>query len=327
MSAPVLSVVLVTATRLTDLCLTLQALAQQGAREHLELVLVSPGDESLPQARWLTGFHSVSLIRVPALASRGRGAAPGVRAARGDIIALMENHVLPEPGWAEAIIRAHKDPWAAVGPRIVGLPSRSWVARANGLVNYARFSGYDRPLEVPELPWHNTTYKRQAILQFAEQLDTLLDREADLHAALRAQGQRLCLVPTARLRHMHVSNVLEALSHTVHSGRVFAAERARTWPWWRRLAYAASWPLFPFLRYAHMRADLQRIARVEPVWRFVPLVFAMMCGISIGEALGYMGGPGRSGEWAAMHELRFIERANSADRAALEDMMQAARRA
>ena len=327
MSAPVMSVVLVTATRLTDVCLTLQALAAQSVREQLELVLVSPGDESLPHARWLTGFHSVSLIRVPAVASRGSGAAPAVRAARGGIIALMENHVLPEPDWAEAIIRAHKEPWAAVGPRVVGLPSRSWVARANGFVNYARFSGYDQALEVPELPWHNTTYKRQAILPFAEQLDTLLDREAELHAALRAQGQRLCLFPSARLRHMHVSNALEAFNHTVHSGRVFAAERARTWPWWRRLAYATLWPLFPFLRYAHMRADLQRIARTEPVWRFVPLVFAMLCGISIGEALGYMTGAGRSGEWAALHELRFIERANSADRAVLEDMMQAARRA
>ena len=155
MTAPAMSVVLVTATRLDDVCLTLQALAAQTVRDQLELILVSPGDEILPHARWLTGFHSVSLVRVPSVASRGSGAAPAVRSARAEIIALMENHVLPEPDWAEAIIRAHEGQWAAVGPRIVGLPSRSWTARANGLVNYARFSGYDQPLEVSELPWHN----------------------------------------------------------------------------------------------------------------------------------------------------------------------------
>lgn len=91
--------------------------------------------------------------------------------------------------------------------------------------------------------------------------------------------------------------------------------------------YAASWPLFPFIRLAHMRTDLKRIARTEPVLRFVPLVFAMLSGISLGEAVGYITGPGRSGEWTAMHELRFVERANSADRAVLEDMIQTARRA
>jgi hypothetical protein len=35
--------------------------------------------------------------------------------ARAPIVALAEDHAFPAPGWAEALIAAHRDPWAAIG--------------------------------------------------------------------------------------------------------------------------------------------------------------------------------------------------------------------
>jgi hypothetical protein len=82
--------------------------------------------------------------------------------------------------------------------------------------------------------------------------------------------------------------------------------------------------LFPFIRLAQMRQDFRRIARLEHVWFLMPLVFAMLSGIAIGEVIGYLSGPGRSHEWLARHELHLFERANAADRRQLEAMIRAA---
>jgi GT2 family glycosyltransferase len=312
---PAMSVVMVTPSHVGDLGLPLRGLSAQTVRHELELILVTPADESAADhASWLTGFHSVSIVRVRHVRSRGAAAAAGVRAARAEIVALMENHVFPEPDWAEQILRAHQGPWMAIGPRVNGLNLRSWTSRAYRMVFYGRLSARDQPRETEHLPWHNGTYKSRLLQPFANQLEDLLDHEERFHQMLLAHGYRLYYWPGARLRHANVSRPGRALQLAFYTGRVFASERNRDWPWRRRLLYAAGWPLFPWIRLAQMREDIQRIARQEPTWFLLPLGVLLLHLLALGEAIGYLVGPGRASEWLDRNELcRWDERMTRAD--------------
>jgi hypothetical protein len=319
---PAMSVILVTPTNLGDLSPILGALAAQTSRQELELLLVTPADESATQISWPTGFHSVSVIQLPEITSRGSAAAGAVCVARGKIVALMENHVLPDLDWAEQILLAHRGSWVAVGPRIDGLNLRSWTSRAYRLVFYGRLTGRDQPEETDYLPWHNTTYKRRVLEPFVNQLDELLNHEERFHRLLLAQGHRFCYWPAARLRHVNVSRPGRALSLAFFTGRIFAAERDRHWALWRRLTYAVAWPLFPWIRLVLMQPDLRRIARHEPIWFLLPLVTLLLHAIALGEAVGYLFGAGGAGEWIERHEIcPMKERLNRHDADRLENLV------
>ena len=312
---PALSVVLVTPTNVAALSLPLRGLAAQTIRERLELILVTPcGDAGADHASSLRGFHRVSVVGVPEVRARGPAAASGVRAARGKVIALMENHVLPEPDWAEQILRAHDGPWAIVGPRVSGLNLRSWTSRAYQLVFYGRLNGHDQPHETSWLPWHNVAFKAALLQPFLHQLEHLLDHEESFYEMLRAQGHRFCGWPAARLGHANVSRPTRLLHVAFYTGRRFASERAAAWSWPRRFLYVAASPLFPWIRLAGMWPDVTRIARQESTWFLLPLVVLLLHGIAAGEVAGYLFGAGDSGRWLEWHELsRWHERMTPSD--------------
>jgi hypothetical protein len=299
-----MSVILVTSTNVADLHLNLRALSAQTVRDELELILVAPRDETATEdVSGLVGFHSMSVMRLPDVTSRGSAAAAAVRTARGEIVALMENHAFPEADWAEQILRAHEGPWTAVGPRVDGMNLRSWTSRAYRLIFYGWLTGRDQPEETTHLPWHNTTYKRHHLRPFMSHLEAMLDHEGRFHRILSAQGHRFYFCPAARLRHANVSRLRPVLQLAFCTGRIFACERHHEWRWWRRVAFAAAWPLFPWIRLAQMRPDYRRIAREEPMWFLLPLVLLLLHLMALGESAGYLFGIGRAAEWTDRHEL------------------------
>src|SRR5437868_5149876 len=82
-----------------------------------EIVIVCTAEDSLGLAKEeITGFHSVRLIEMGDIKTTSRARAAAIRAASGPVVALAEDHAFPEPDWAEVLIRAHRQPWAAVGP-------------------------------------------------------------------------------------------------------------------------------------------------------------------------------------------------------------------
>src|SRR5581483_2731400 len=130
-AAPEMSVVLVTHDDVRSLRKTLQHLAAQEGAERLELVLVGPSRAALtPEPALLAGFGRVKLVEVGAITRAPAARAAGVRHARAPIVTLLEDHSFPRPGWARALIAAHRGPWAAVGPAVDN-------ANAGGVVSWA----------------------------------------------------------------------------------------------------------------------------------------------------------------------------------------------
>ncbi len=52
------------------------------------------------------------------------------------VVALVEDHAYPAPGWAEGIIDAHKNGWAAVGPVMANANPHGLMSWVNLLIEY-----------------------------------------------------------------------------------------------------------------------------------------------------------------------------------------------
>ena len=75
------------------------------------------GDEVGPAVRWIKA-EGASVFELFAIA---------LRAARGDVVALTEDHAIPRPGWIPAVLRAH-----AEHPEAAAMVAPSRTARRTG---------------------------------------------------------------------------------------------------------------------------------------------------------------------------------------------------
>src|SRR5205823_2114181 len=117
------------------------------------------------------------------------------------VVVFCEDHAFPEPGWAVALIDAHRGPYAAVGPVIVNANPRSLISDADCLIGYGPWLHPSPGGEMSHLPGHNSSYKRASLLEYGDRLPSMLEAETVLHWDLRARGLRLYLEPRARLAH------------------------------------------------------------------------------------------------------------------------------
>lgn len=303
-SAPAMSVILVTPDRYETIRRTIHSLRRQDARGRLEIVIVAPDTEAMDiDENELRDFAAVRRVSTGQVMSVGKANAAGVRAASAPVVALGEDHSFPEPGWAEALLEAHRNPWAAVGPAIRNANPKTLVSWADLFVAYAPWLDPAPGGEREHLPGHNSSYKREVLLSYGPELEKMMASESVLHWDLRRKGYKLYLEPAAKTAHTNFSRLSSWLRSKFHSGRVFASSRARQWPLWKRLAFAGGSPLIPLVRLKQILGHAVRsrqspalIAKVTPVMTLGLLVSAL------GEMTGYLLGPGDSVERLAAYE-------------------------
>jgi GT2 family glycosyltransferase len=302
---PALSVVLVTRATFDDVRETVASLRAQTVRSALELVLAAPDARGLrPDERALAGFHSWRVAEIEGPVTPGLGLAAGVRVASAPLVAFAEEHSFPEPGWAEALVRAHRGPWAVVGPAIVNANPGSRVADADYLLTHGSFGPAPAAHEADEVPAHNSSFKRAVLLGLDDDLEPMLEAETVLWWRLRAAGHRLCFEPAARTRHLSVDAPRDWLTGRFDQSRVFGAARGRAWPRWRRLVYAAGSPLIPPLRLWRLLRALGRREHARGnVARALPLLAVGLVAEAVGEAVGYVAGAGGAPTRLARQEL------------------------
>src|SRR5262249_35044767 len=94
------------------------------------------------------------------------GHAAGVRRASAPIVALAENHSFPEPGWAAALIQAHRaaPSRAAVGPELGNANPERAVSWAYLFSYFGRWAEPAAAGIVEVLPGHNPSNKRDILL-------------------------------------------------------------------------------------------------------------------------------------------------------------------
>ena len=313
--APLLSVVLVTPDSYATVRTTIRHLLRQALRDQLELVLVVPRQEGLhANSEELSEFTFHQIVEVGQIRSIAHANCAGIRKARADIVVLSEDHAFPAPGWAEALVKAHQSPWAAVGPVIRNGNPRSVVSWADLLIAYAPWLYPGHKGERDHLPGHNSSYKKAFLLGYGPQLEEMMEAESVLHWDLRQKGHQLLLEPEAQIAHLNFGRLSSWLQAQFYSGRVFAASRAKAWGLGRRLMYGLASPLIPLIRIKRIVGE----ARGSGSWSHVPrgvlpmLLLGLFASAS-GEMMGYVAGHGNARPKLAEFEFHRVRHLGASD--------------
>ncbi len=157
------------------------------------------------------------------MSSIARAKVTGVHLAKSPLVVMTEDHSYPEPGWAEALVAAHRRPFAAVGPQLRNANPDSMVSWADFYIAYGEWVDHRVPIFTRHLPGHNSCYKRQILLDYGDQLERLLEAESILHWDLKQKGHELLLETAAKTHHLNFSYWQVWIPVQFHSGRIFAA--------------------------------------------------------------------------------------------------------
>jgi hypothetical protein len=316
---PLLSVVISTPDRYETIRITLHHLQAQTACHSMELVVVGPSEADIrPPGEDLRGFHSHQLIAVGTVTSIGRANAAGVRRAHAPLVALAEDHCFPEAGWAEALIRAHQEPWAVVGPVVRNANPSTIVSWCDFVIGYGPWMDPAEAQCMPFLPGHNSCYKRSLLLEYGDQLESMMEAETVLHLDLARRGHQLRMHPDARTAHTNFALLSSWLPVQFYGGRVFGASRASGWPLGRRLAYFAASPLIPAVRLWRCLRELAKPGRpIERIPRMLPLLALGLALDGLGQMAGYLFGLGDAIGRVARYEFHRFDHITAADRAQL----------
>ncbi len=306
---PVMSVIITTPDCYETIRKTIRHLRTQTVRHQLEIVIVAPSAAALLlDESELKEFCRVRVVEIGRVTSIGSANAKGIRHARAPIVALAEDHAFPAPKWAEALIEAHRHPWAAVGA-VIRHPNdpRNVIAWADVLIG---FGEYLAPVEsgvVDRLPGNNSSYKRDVLLEYGSDLDTLMETESLIHTDLRKKGHQLYLESAAQVSHLNFELLASFLAVKYLSGRVFGAARSRGWSLFYRMFYACGTPLIPFVRYGRLRKqwDVLRQTRKLP-WGVMPMAWCGLLVSATGEMIGCCLGAGQAVEKRAKFEFHRV---------------------
>jgi glycosyltransferase involved in cell wall biosynthesis len=213
-------------------------------------------------------------------------------ASRGQLVALVEPHIIFAPGWVAAALAAGTRPAAAVGGAVIPGPDRSIGARAAFLCEYADFlppleEGYARVTT-----GNNVVYPR-AILAGADLADGLW--KAWVNDELASRGRKLWTDPNLVVQHNRAHDFRTFLFLRFHHGRSYGARRSRAWTRPRRFLFALMTGAIPVLFGLRIvRAALVKPAYVSGLLGAQPLIWLFNAAWAVGEAWGYLAGAGNS---------------------------------
>ncbi|NOT07453.1 MAG: hypothetical protein HOP28_04520 [Gemmatimonadales bacterium] len=315
---PALSVVLVAPSGTATIRRVMRHLRAQTARREMEVLIVAPGasDVDLPEVAG-DAFAVTRVVEAGPITHRGAAAALGMRQAAAPLVGLIEDHSFPEPGWAEALIRALDGPWAGVGPAVRNGNPETALSVVNFLLAYGGFDEGRAAAECGLIPWHNSTYRRAAIAQCGERLGDLLEWEAALQEEIVAAGGRLYFEPAAITSHVNVSLPASTFGLNFQRGRIMAGRRAAAARQrvFERALRAAAFPAYPFMQLRGLWPSIRRSsASGRGALRLAPALSLALLAMALGEAAGYLFGVGRAIEQLEDYELHRARHLTARDR-------------
>ena len=297
-NGPQLSVIIadVNGPPMIDACL--EALSRQQGEVDAEVIVAEatgegtvrrikekfPGAKVLPFSERLT----IPQLRAAALAQ-----------STGEIVAVIEDHCVPDEHWYDAIVQAHQS-----HPECVAVGGSVENGNRERLMDWAVFlseySSYMRPLPrgiVDDIPGNNVSYKRAAF----EDIDGLtedLNRgfwESTLHQKLRARGDRFLMEPSITVYHRKHFGVWYGLSQRFHYSRYYAGTLFATAGLPTRIYRSAVSLVLPALLMARIgRRVVKKRRQLKELVLTAPLL-AIITGVwAAGELVGSLLGPGQS---------------------------------
>lgn len=221
---------------------------QQDARPLEVLVAADPRLPGIAEA--VAGAAGARLCRGTAC-SPPELAAVVAGEARGDIVALTEDHCEPGPRWIATLAAALREGRAAAGGPIRIAPGVSSVGWALSYSDLFRYEGSLASGPVDALSVCNVAYRR-ADLEAIAPVWRGGFVEAAVHQALRHRGGVLWLEAEAEVRTRRETGLRAGIEERAAFGRLFGALRAATMSPPRVLLHAVLGPAVPLLLLARM---------------------------------------------------------------------------
>jgi hypothetical protein len=214
--------------------------------------------------------------------------ARGIAVARGDLIALLEDHARPDERWCASIVAAHRSAYAAIGGAIENGIDRP----LNWAVYYCDFGKYQNPVPSGESGFAsdaNTSYKRTA-LESVRALWEQSFREVVVNGALISRGEKIALRSEIVVyQHRDRLQLGTALRERYIWGRSYAVTRCQLLRNSNRLFYAALSPVLPVIMMLRLAQTAwqrrRRFGRFVGALHFIAILLASW---SFGEAMGYL---------------------------------------
>jgi Glycosyl transferase family 2 len=289
MSVPSISVVVVSLAGTAELSRCLQALACQSGTGEIEIIV--PCDDAHADAPKLESrFAGVRFPRLQGRRTPAEARAAGVKLARAPIVALTEDHCLPEPDWCAQILAGHASPHAAVGGTVEKQTPDKALNWAFFFSDYLRYMNPTPAGPAAHLTDCNVSYKRAALDEIQDEW-CIEFHENLVHGALRERGHSLWLCPGAVVRQSREFSLGAAVWDRYAFARLFASTRVEKAPVSRRTLFAATTPLLPFLLVARIAVQIARKRRcVFPFLRSLPHIVLIASVWAWGELVGYITG-------------------------------------
>jgi hypothetical protein len=273
----------------------LRSLIDQDAIERMEILLLDYAAQDYPPVAG-SEHPSVRRLDKDSFEPFGESRAHAVGLARGRLVAFIEDHCRAHPGWASAILAAHAQPWVAVGPEMHNANPGVGTSDAVFLINFSRWLPPAKPGETDMLPGYNSSFVREKLLAYGDELAILLRCDTVLQRRLVQDGGRIAVAPGMRISHLNETDVLSIAKGTFMWNRMFAATRSLVSPWStpKKLLWLILSPLIPWVRSFRL---VWGVATTKPelLWRTVralPVALASHSFAAAGQILGVVAGIG-----------------------------------
>ena len=298
-----LSVVVVTLVDAVHLASCLTALAQQSTAARFEMIV--PADKKLGDISKLQNdYPAVKFIKLDGTHTYAELRAIGTHHACGRLLAVTEDHCLPDPDWVDNIVNEHAGPHLAIGGTVEKEAPDKALNWAVYFLDYLRYMPPVDGHETHELTDLNVSYKMDALHKITDVWQTEF-HEPNVHAALERLGGSLWLSPNIRVHQRRNLTLGHALWDRYAFGRLFGSTRVTGVALGKRLVYAALTPALPALLVMrlvkHIRA---KQSHGREFLGALPAIILLATAWAWGEFVGYLTGKS---------EATLMPRADSSD--------------
>jgi glycosyltransferase involved in cell wall biosynthesis len=216
----------------------------------------------------------------------------GVENAKGNIVAILEEHCTATPLWLRTIVDSFESDTAAVGGSVLDdhyHRLRDWVTY------FVEYNAYMPPVpsgRVYDLPGNNVAFRKDLLLRHLAQLKEGY-WEAFLYSRLAEENAILKSLPDMSVYHRGPFQYGYYLGQRYLFSRAYAGARRNVMPVSRRILYTILSPALPALLLARITARVwQKKHHINQYIRTFPLIIPATVVYVAGELMGYLFGPG-----------------------------------
>lgn len=219
----------------------------------------------------------------------------GIVAARGRVVALVEDHGILDREWCREIKKAHLGSKTVIGGSVENVNSEKPLDWAVYFYDYGKYMLPNQARQVESLSGMNISYKRGILEGVAEVwhdgfYETFVNEE------LKRRGHQLWMLPSAIVYHNKNYEINSAVRHCYHLARSFAARRVAGFDLVKRLLFTGSSLTLPLLLPARVVLATARKGRHgRELISALPHLTLLLSIWAYGEFCGYLLGQGRSG--------------------------------